>query len=328
MSFDVSSDPPVDLPFDLAFDPGQQAIADAVARFCADRFDDDAVKQSTGAVPRDAWQELAGLGVLGVLTPEGEGGLLEAVAAMEALGRAVFPGPLAATFLATRVLADPERSRVAGGSVLVSVGSAGLWPFAEQAGVVLEIDDESVRRVHFASAPTPVDTLGGETWGRAPVVRDADLPDAAAGLVVYRTLLAAQLAAMGRRLVDDASAHAAVRKQFGRPIGDFQAVAHPLADCAMRLDAAATLARAAACYRDAGADAPSRRYAAAAHVSACQAGLDAAHVCHQVFGAVGITLEGPVFHVSRRIRQLASTAPGPDASRRVLTSCMNGEAAQ
>jgi alkylation response protein AidB-like acyl-CoA dehydrogenase len=86
----------------------------------------------------------------------------------------------------------------------------------------------------------------------------------------------------------------------------------------MRLEAAATLARAAAFHFDAGPPRDARRFSLAAHASACEAALAAAYVCHQVFGAVGITLEGPVFHVSRRIRQLASQAPGPAVSRAML----------
>jgi hypothetical protein len=41
-------------------------------------------------------------------------------------------------------------------------------------------------------------------------------------------------------------------------------------------------------------------------------------VTHQVFGAIGITLEGPAFHRSRRILQLAASPPGDDASRAVV----------
>ena len=85
----------------------------------------------------------------------------------------------------------------------------------------------------------------------------------------------------------------------------------------MRLDAAATLARIAAHAWDENA-ADLRARAAAARLSATRAALDAAHTAHQLFGAQGITLEGPVFHVSRRIRQLASQPPPPDAARDAL----------
>ena len=60
---------------------------------------------------------------------------------------------------------------------------------------------------------------------------------------------------------------------------------------------------------DAAGRARARASAAAARLSAGRAAIAAAHTCHQLFGAIGITLEGPVFHVSRRIRQLVSQQP-------------------
>ncbi len=303
---------------DLAFDDGQQAIADAVRQFCADRCDDDVVKAASGTLPRELWRELAELGVLGVLTPDGDGGALEVVAAVESLGRAAFPGPLAATFLATRVLDDPDRARVASGDAIVSAGEPPLLPWAADADLFLEIDGDRVFRAQPDGLLEPVETLGGEPWGRGALERREELADGAVGVVLMRLVLAAQSAALGERLVQDASRHALVRKQFGRPIGDFQAVAHPLADCSMRLSAAASLARAAAFRFDEGAAREARRFAAAAHMSAGEASLEAAYVCHQVFGAIGITLEGPVFHLSRRIRQLASQAPSRTSARNWL----------
>ena len=69
--------------------------------------------------------------------------------------------------------------------------------------------------------------------------------------------------------------------------------------------------------------------ASGAKLSANAAALRAAHVCHQVFGANGITLEGPVFHVSRRIRQLASQSRSDRSEREVLLgSYWNGKLVQ
>jgi hypothetical protein len=53
-------------------------------------------------------------------------------------------------------------------------------------------------------------------------------------------------------------------------------------------------------------------------LAARRTGLQAAHTCHQLFGAVGITLEGPVFHISRRLIQLATGAPGEASARQTL----------
>jgi hypothetical protein len=300
---------------DLDFDPGQQAIAAAVAGFCAERCSDEIVKAAGGGLPRDLWRELAELGVLGLATPHGEGGALEVVAAVESLGRAVFPGPLVASFLATQVLPDPERAEIAAGARIVSAGVPPLMPWAACADLLLEIDGDAVFPCQPLCEVEPVEMLGGEPWGRVRLERGSPLPSARRGLLLSRIVLAAQLGAMGSRLVEDASAHAAVRKQFGVPIGDFQAVAHPLADCTIQLAAAATLARAAAFHFDAGRLDEARVYAASAQLSACRASVEAAYVCHQVFGAIGITLGGPVFHISRRIRLLASQPPTAASAR-------------
>ena len=65
----------------------------------------------------------------------------------------------------------------------------------------------------------------------------------------------------------------------------------------------------AAAWRLDHADPEARAWAVAARRSATRAALDAVHTGHQVFGAIGITREGPAFPITRRIRQLASTPP-------------------
>ena len=59
-----------------------------------------------------------------------------------------------------------------------------------------------------------------------------------AGLNVERLILAATSSASPERAFDDALAYVKERKQFGRPIGSFQALQHRLADLATELEAA------------------------------------------------------------------------------------------
>ena len=59
-----------------------------------------------------------------------------------------------------------------------------------------------------------------------------------AGLNVERLILAATMLGIGQRAFDDALAYAKERKQFGRPIGSFQALQHRFADLATELEAA------------------------------------------------------------------------------------------
>ncbi len=303
--------------FDLGFDDAQQAVADSLAQFCAERCPEERVRASENRLPEEPWRALAELGVLALVTPEGDGGAVELVAALESLGRAVFPGPLPATFFATQVLAEGERRAVTSGERIVSLGVPPLMPWAPAADLFVTLAGGRAARAEPTSAVEPVETLGGEPWGRVELRAVEDLGPCERAQTLYDLALAAYLAGAGARLVDDTAEHARARRQFGRPIGEFQAVAHPLADCHTALAGAATLARAAAFHFDEDPDA-ARAPAAAARLSACRAAVDAAHTGHQLFGALGITLEGPVFHVSRRIRQLASQPPGDGAARETL----------
>ena len=306
---------------DLGFDDAQQAIADAVASFCRDRCSEAVVRAAANEFSLALWRDLAALGVLATATPEGDGGAVEIVAAMESLGRAVFPGPLAESFFAMQLLPAAERARVAVGEAIVSVGSPPLMPWAPIAGVFVEVDGDAAWLGEPRGAIEAVATLGGEAWGRTTLVRRMALGAPARAHALGNLALAAYLAAAGRRLVDAAAEHARARRQFGRAIASFQAVAHPLADCVIALDAAATLARVAAWEWDAEAVSVSMR-SAAARLSASRAAERAAHAAHQVFGALGVMRDGPAFFASRRILQLVALPPGPSPARATLLAAL------
>ncbi len=302
---------------DLTWNAEQQAIADAVAKLCRDRATRAAVEGSEGRFPREPWSALAELGFLALGTPQGGGGALEIAATCEALGAALCPGPIAETFLATHVLEGADRDAIAAGELVVSVGAPPLLPWATVADRFL-IEQGGRLRAGLPAGPIePVESLGGDPWGRVTIEPIGDVLERSdTALTVHDVALAAYLAAAARALVTTAAEHARGRVQFGKPLGKFQAVAHPLADSAMRLSAAATLARAGAFHADRGDDSiTARRYAAAARLSAASAAREAAVVCHQVFGAIGITLEGPAYRFSRRIEQLAASSVGARRAR-------------
>jgi len=313
---------------DLSFSEDQQAISAAVHRFCLQHDSEATARRSGGQLPRELWQKLAALGVFSPAAPgmEGAGGALEICAISEALGHNVFPGPVAATFLAIQVLTAEESAALIDGRALVSLSNAGntLLPWGLDADIFLVADESRIYRAGAPPSVTSVDTLGGEPWGRGTLEIEAELDGAMRGLITGNIARAAYLASAGLRLVTDASNYATTRKQFGKALGDFQAVTQPLADCAIAVTAAQTLARAAACHFDSflsGRSASLRQadiYAAGAAFSASRAALKSAFVCHQVFAGIGITLEGPVYHISRRIRQLASQAPGHSAEQELL----------
>jgi isovaleryl-CoA dehydrogenase len=96
----------------------------------------------------------------------------------------------------------------------------------------------------------PIDTMGGRETNHL-YLTDCEAPEDAvlgqvdqgwmqlmAGLNVERLILAAIMLGIGWRAFDDALAYAKERKQFGRPIGSFQALQHRFADLATELEAA------------------------------------------------------------------------------------------
>jgi alkylation response protein AidB-like acyl-CoA dehydrogenase len=84
--------------------------------------------------------------------------------------------------------------------------------------------------LYFSDCAAPADAVLGEV--------DAGWMQLMAGLNVERLILAATMLGIAQRAFDDALAYVKERRQFGRPIGSFQALQHRLADLATDLEAA------------------------------------------------------------------------------------------
>jgi len=313
----------MDKDLDFSWNEEQAAIAAAVDRFCQQHDAERVARQSNQPFPRALWRQLAELGVFYPAAPgyPDAGGALAVCAISEVLGRHVFPGPIAATYIAVQGLREDDAAGLLEGRELVSIGSteSTLLPLGTDADLFLLIDGPHLARAHVPDYIEPVATLGGEVWGRAMLKADEILHDAERAFTVGNIATAAYLASAALQLLAATSDYAATRRQFGKALGDFQAVSHPLADCAIGLTAAQILARAAAAHFDSGENLQDASlYAASALLSARRASLNTAFVCHQVFAGIGITLEGPAFHITRRIRQLASTPPAAARERELL----------
>jgi alkylation response protein AidB-like acyl-CoA dehydrogenase len=96
----------------------------------------------------------------------------------------------------------------------------------------------------------PIETMGGRETAHLYLDRveapaeavlgevDQGWTQLMAGLNVERLILAATMLGIAERAFDDALAYVKERRQFGRPIGSFQALQHRLADMATELEAA------------------------------------------------------------------------------------------
>ena len=115
-------------------------------------------------------------------------------------------------------------------------------------------------------------------------------------------LLAAQAMGGAERALEITVQYAKDRKQFDKPLGAFQAIAHYLADAATAIDGGKTLVWEAAWARANGKSVA--RLAPMAKLFACQTWRDVTAMCQQVWGGVGFTIEYDIQLYFRRAKQL------------------------
>jgi isovaleryl-CoA dehydrogenase len=112
-----------------------------------------------------------------------------------------------------------------------------IWVPREAPGLEIQpIDTMGGREtayLYFTDCEAPSDAVLGEV--------DRGWTQLMAGLNVERLILAAITLGTAERAFDDALAYVKERRQFGRPIGTFQALQHRLADLATELEAARLL---------------------------------------------------------------------------------------
>ena len=133
------------------------------------------------------------------------------------------------------------------------------------------------------------------------------------GLNPERVLFAAEAVGLGRAALARATTYAKERVVFGRPIGQNQGVAHPLARAWVELEAANLMAfRAAALFdagRDCGAEANASKYLGA------EAGFNACEAAVLAHGGMGYAKE---YHVERYFREAMIARIAPISREMVL----------
>jgi len=114
-------------------------------------------------------------------------------------------------------------------------------------------------------------------------------------------LLAAQAVGGARYALEITTQYALDRKQFDKPLGAFQALAHNLADAVTNLDGAEQLVHEAAW---AGANGrPLASLAPMAKLFACSTFRDITAMAQQLFGGIGFTLDFDIQLYFRRAKQ-------------------------
>jgi acyl-CoA dehydrogenase len=255
----------------------ESMIADAVERMLA---------QATPSAGFDArlWSMLVEAEVPRLLRPESQGGAGEAwrdaAAVLQAAGAHAAAVPLADTLIAHALLAQAGLDADAR-PVRLSIAAPDGRPDPADAVVL----PDAHRLVLDAWGDCAVGT-GHAAGGGAPKV--FEFADSAAVRARLALAGAAMLTGALRTAIGLGVEYAGLRKAFGRPIGQFQAVQHPLAVAAE--DVAAS--RAALDWAAAGVEAGDGEVAAAvAKARAAEAAGRVAAIVHQVHGAIGFTAE-------------------------------------
>jgi alkylation response protein AidB-like acyl-CoA dehydrogenase len=302
----------------------RDAVRDLLGRECPAAVVREAWAEGAAA-PRVAavWAKLAEMGVVGAAVPEAAGGLglgaCDMVPLLEEAGRVALPLPIVETsFVAGPLLAaagdDVAVAALVEGELLVACALDGdaTVPWAGDAGTILvaERPGAPVRRVtgadadgasgdgfaRFAGALEPAESIDGAR--RVGLLSDPGAgeeigaSDEACLAAWQRGALgaAAQLIGLSRALLAMTVTYAEERRQFGVPIGSFQAVKHQLANALLGLEFAAPTVLRAAWSLDTGADTADRDVAMAKAL-ASEAAERVAATALQAHGAIAYTTE-------------------------------------
>jgi acyl-CoA dehydrogenase len=299
-------------------------IEDTARRTIADGLTTQALDASEqGAWAGALWERLENQGLTrpAAIAEGGAGEGLEIEAAvLRAAAGAALPLPLAETAIASWMLGQHgldvptgpltvasfaphetltvEADRVSGRLEGVAWGRNAAAIVAVASGNLVLLDRESAAiSVGANLASEPRDTL---VFSKAPPLAIGGTADAEALLCRCAAVRALQLAEAAGRVLEIAVEYAGQRKQFGKPIGGFQAIQHQLATAASEVASARVAAQQA--YLALAARRNIFFACAIAKARANDAAGAVARIGHQVHGAIGFTREYPLHRYTRRIQ--------------------------
>lgn len=298
--------------------------------------------------PPPYWQAAAEQGLQGVHLAESVGGqgfgILELAVVLAEFGYGAVPGPFVPSAIASALIAahDPQAKVLAElatgaaiaayaldsgltatrhGDVLVIRGEVRAVPAAAQASVLvlpvaIESRDEWVvlrndqLEIEAVKSLDPLRPIAHVRANAVDVSDDALLSNLTmtTAHALMSTLLSAEAVGVARWAIDTASAYAKIREQFGRPIGQFQAIKHKCAEMIADTErATAAVWDAARALDDAGESSSDVEFAAAVAATLAPATAQrCTQDCIQVHGGIGFTWEHDTNVYYRRALMLAA----------------------
>jgi alkylation response protein AidB-like acyl-CoA dehydrogenase len=343
---------------DFGLSEDQRQIQRTARELLAERARPERVREHAEARRSDEalWRELCELGWPGIAVSErygGQGlGQVELAILCEELGRTLAPVPLLPTVLAAILIehaGSPEqcerwlpglaRGETLGALGLARDGVAELVVGAPEAQVLVLVEGD--RGWLLTPEHADVETIAAidptRSAGRVSIARrDDEAPAPPAGIEelaghvaagVDRALVAtaSELVGVCERALELTVAYVKERRQFGVPVGAFQAVSHRCAQ--MLLDT--ERARSATAYAAWTADAEPQRLpeaAAIAKATASEAGREVTASAIQAHGGIGFTWEADLHWLYKRAQLDGALLGGARVHRARLASILAARA--
>jgi alkylation response protein AidB-like acyl-CoA dehydrogenase len=295
------------------------------------------------------WKEIVATGWLGLHVDEGFGGqgygLPELTIVLEQLGRAAIGGPFLPTVAVSAVIAeagnDEQRRRwlpqLVSGDAVAGIGTESIVRLVDStvtADAVATLGEVSSDIFLIPVGEDLVLVAAGDGVGAARVesvdqlirpvtllaLSDAPVIEVFTGAArvaarIFRLLATAEAAGGLAACTEMATAYAATREQFGRPIGSFQAVKHHCAN--MLVDTELAVAATWDAARATGAEAEVAVTMAAGHTLTAYQRVALQNI--QVHGGIGYTWEHDAHLYIRRATVLQAFAGGQDGLRDLVT---------
>lgn len=289
-----------------------EAVRDLLGKECTPATIREAWDSPTGR-STNLWSQLADMGVIGLLAPEGVGGMglaeIDLVQILFEAGRSALPEPLSATAaVAVPVIRDFANSaeaerwleEITAGECSVSLQ---LSPNTHAVGaesarlLLLEAEDG----LHLVEPEVvefePRESVDGSrrcatvSWNPSPATLLVRAPEALAAAKSRSAMAtAAELCGLADTMIAMTVAYCAERTQFGVPIGSFQALKHQLADALLALEFAKPLVWRAA-YSLSTEDPAASLHCSMAKAAATDAADVVGRAALQAHGAIGYTVE-------------------------------------
>jgi alkylation response protein AidB-like acyl-CoA dehydrogenase len=330
---------------DFGLTDDQREIQRTAREMLAERAKPERVREhaEAGTTDKALWKELCELGWPGIAISEEHGGqglgTIELSILCEELGRVVAPVPFLASAMAACVIeqaGSPEQHErwlggLASGEAIGALagavdGTAELVVGGAEADVIVLIEDDGSGRL-LTPEDAEVSRIAAIDPTRSAARVSADesageaLEDGCPGLGRALVAVSSELVGVSERALEMTLAYVKERKQFGVPVGAYQAVSHRCAQMLLDTEKARSTTAFAAWTADADPEGLAEA-AAMAKAAASDAGREVTASAIQAHGGIGFTWEADVHWLFKRAQIDATLLGGAGRHRARLAAIL------